>query len=116
MPFESFNAPEITPDEEQAKVWSEVKKHFETALSAETQSPVYDDEEQERLREVLGALDENDYSKAFEFFEREISHLKNLYELARDNESAKKAGTPQLFEEEIERLEELRNSLILEEQ
>ncbi len=115
MSFESFQAPEITPDEEQAKVWSDVKKHFETALEGEEENTVYDEESMIRLHEVLDAIDEQDYSKAFEQLEREIDQLKNRYEWFLENKLAKEVGTSELIQEEIEKLEELKNSLLLEE-
>lgn len=115
MSFESFEAPEIVPDKEQAEVWKNVRKHFEAMLATEEESPIYDDEAQERIREVLAAIEEQDYSKAFEHLEREISDLRALSEAVRENESARKVGTPELLKGEIDELESLRNSLIFEE-
>ena len=115
MSFESFETPRIAPDAEQAQVWKNVRRHFEAALSTEEENPTYDDAAQERIREVLTAIEEQDYSKAFEYLEREISSLKTLSEAVRGNELAQKVGTPELLEEEIEALESLKNGLILEE-
>lgn len=115
MAFESFGAPEIAPDAEQAQVWKNVRRHFESALSTEEENSTYDDEAQERIGEVLAAIDEQDYSKAYEFLERQIALMKNYHELAQGVALADKADMPKLLEEEIAKLEELRDSLNLEE-
>lgn len=116
MPFETFNTPEIVPDNEQARVWANVKGHFETILDGEEESPMGGDEDTAiRIHEILDAIEENDWSKAYEYLEREIDQLEQRYEMVRENETAKKIGTPELIRQEIARLEDLKNSLLLEE-
>lgn len=116
MSFESFPVPEdIVPDEEQKRVWAEVKQYFTEALEAEEENPLSDDDAQTRLQVVLEAIEEQDWSQAYMFLEREIDRLQLQYDLARGNEVAEKAGTPELILGEIEKLKELKDSLILEE-
>ena len=116
MSFESFEAPKIVPDVEQAEVWKKVREYFEANLEGEEESSMGGSEETAvRLNEVLEAIEEQDYSKAYEFLEREIFLMKQHYELAQDNALANKVDMPKSLEEEIARLEALRDSLNLEE-
>lgn len=115
MPFETFNTPEIVPDNEQAQVWAKVKDHFESVLEGEEESQYRDEEAAIMVREALDAIEENDWSKAYEYLEREIDQLEKRYEMVKENETAKKIGTPEFIREEIVALESLKDSLILEE-
>lgn len=115
MSFEAFSAPEIIPDKEQVQIWAKVKEYFESVLEGEEESSVWDEESLNGFHEVLDAIDENDWSKAYEYLEREIDQLEKRYEMVKENDTAKKIGTPELIREEIMRLEDLKNSLLLEE-
>lgn len=115
MSFE-FQSVEIVPDKEQAGVWENVRRYFDAVLEGHEDRLDYDQESQERVRMILQAIDDNDYSKAFEFLEEEIAEMKLYHELLLTNKTAKDIGTPELFEKDILALEVLRDSLILEEE
>lgn len=116
MSFENFEAPDIAPDKEQALVWANVKAHFETLLQSEEERPFGSDEDTAiRIHEILDAIDENDWSKAYEYLEREIDQLGKEYELMVENKTAVALQTPECIQEEIAELENLKNSLLLEE-
>ncbi|MFZ2187618.1 MAG: hypothetical protein WAV46_03295 [Candidatus Moraniibacteriota bacterium] len=110
-----FEIPKIVPDQEQAQVWAKVKGYFESVLEGEEESPLWEEETLVGLHDVLNAIDESDWSKAYEYFEREIGQLEARYEMVRENDLAKKIGTPELLKGEIARLEDLKSSLLLEE-
>lgn len=115
MAFETINTPEIIPDNEQAQVWAKVKEYFEAVLQGEEESTVWDEESRMRLHEVLDAIDDSDWSKAYEYLEREIDQLEKKYAMFREDDLAEKVETPELLQEEIAALEDLKNSLLLEE-
>lgn len=116
MSFESFGSQEeIVPDNEQAQVWANVKQYFESELEGEEEGGYGDEEVMLRLHEVIDAIEERDWSKAYEYFEREIDRLEKRYDMVKENDLAQKIGTPELIRKEIARLESLKDSLLLEE-
>lgn len=115
MSFESFNTPEITPDEEQAVVWKKVEDYFEKIFGEVEQSPAYDSESLEEIHQVLNAIERQDYSKAFEYFDKTIEGIRSRIPLYEENEIGREITIPAI-RQEIEDLEKLRDSLLLEEQ